>query len=150
MFIFVSGVSTTATPRINKMVDSRVVVCLSLILLVGFVPSAAGKPRGTGCPPKNCKWANWERWTECDKACGSKGVQVRHRFQNVTQSCGGTACDGSAEESRLCNRMCYNGGKLSGGSCRCKKPYFGECCEKHIILKRDTNTTCKFSLVMLT
>ena len=87
-FIFVAGESIIITTQINKMAVCRVVVFLFLVMVV-VVPFAAGKIRGVGCTPKNCKWAHWERWMECDQLCG--GIQLRHRSPNVTESCGGTA-----------------------------------------------------------
>ena len=138
MIIFVAGESIVVTTQINKMAVCRFVVFLSLVMVV-VVPFATGKIRGIGCTPKNCKWANWERWMECDQPCGSAGIQLRHRSPNVTESCVGTACEGSAEETRPCNRVCFNGGILSGGSCQCREPYHGACCETHNIFKRDSD-----------
>ena len=85
--------------------------------------------RRSGCNAVNCEWNNWEKWGECDRHCGPYGVERRVRTVRRSASCGGHGCDGDPMETRVCNRICYNGGSMRGGMCDCTVQYGGTCCQ---------------------
>ena len=105
------------------------------IRLIGVLPlvmiliCAACGDDSSGCNATDCEWNDWQRWSKCDKTCGSTGTQLRQRSKKVTELCGGSDCDGEPEETKPCSRFCYNGGTVSGGECHCTRQYYGSCCE---------------------
>ena len=102
---------------------------LLVLLLAMILIGAACGDDNSGCNATDCKWNDWEQWNKCDKTCGSTGTQLRQRSKNVTELYGGMACDGEPEETRPCNRVCYNSGTVYGGACHCTRHYYGSCCE---------------------
>ena len=50
----------------------------------------------------DCRWGNWQSWTECTKTCGGGTRQgVRKVERNATN--GGVPCTGSTIRTAACN-----------------------------------------------
>ncbi len=55
------------------------------------------------CCQVDGKFSHWSDWSACTKQCGS-GVRKRYRScTNPSSSCGGKQCEGSAEDTQVCN-----------------------------------------------
>lgn len=82
------------------------------------------------CVERSCVWNDWGQWGECDRQCGGSGTQLRRRYKQQAESCGGYKCHGDSEEKRSCNRLCHNGGTVwTDGTCHCTNQYHGQYCE---------------------
>lgn len=53
-------------------------------------------------PEINCKWFDWDPWTNCTKTCGS-GITTRHRSKEQDAQNGGTCTSNIAKEEEKCN-----------------------------------------------
>ena len=97
-------------------------------LCVGAILLCCGSSNGQiDC--NYCDLNTWLYWGECSQCCGGSGTQTRQRREPVNEACV-RDCGTAANETRPCNRHCWNGGSLvNGSSCLCQDYFSGSCCE---------------------
>ena len=76
----------------------------------------------------DCEVSEWNEWSVCSTACGLSGEQQRTRTK-TKQEKDNRVCSYPLEETRPCNRFCYNGGSPTSIGCTCQKGGSGQCCE---------------------
>jgi len=76
----------------------------------------------------DCEVSEWNEWSVCSTACGLSGEQQRTRTK-TKQEKDNRVCSYPLEETRPCNRFCYNGGSPTSTGCTCQKGGSGQCCE---------------------
>eukprot|EP00929_Paragymnodinium_shiwhaense_P087232 TRINITY_DN4747_c0_g4_i1.p1 TRINITY_DN4747_c0_g4~~TRINITY_DN4747_c0_g4_i1.p1 ORF type:complete len:1601 (-),score=442.25 TRINITY_DN4747_c0_g4_i1:271-5073(-) len=70
------------------------------------VPVKEAKPCNTepcSAEPKDCKFADWSEWSQCDAMCG-QGSQSRQRYVSEHAEDGGLGCHGPVNEVKGCIR----------------------------------------------
>ena len=50
----------------------------------------------------NCKWGDWEEWSNCSKVCGN-GTRTINRSKLMRAAYGGEDCIGNITKSENCN-----------------------------------------------
>ncbi|XP_078673839.1 uncharacterized protein LOC144912443 isoform X1 [Branchiostoma floridae x Branchiostoma belcheri] len=118
-----------------------------VVLLLGLMlwPDGSNswrRRRRRSCTAVNCRWGSWSSWSSCSRSCGPSGTQSRTRSIAVNAQCGGSGCSGSRTETRVCNRICYNNGYVSGSRCVCRSGYTGTCCQSDINECSSNNGGC--------
>ncbi|XP_048259497.1 uncharacterized protein LOC124148456 isoform X1 [Haliotis rufescens] len=106
------------------------------LLLIIFIISTLSLEITSHCHP-NCAWLTPGDWSECSRTCGG-GSQSRtlhlccnhdESFDNCLQRCHSGSYASGPDDTRACNKICYNGGTY-GDRCRCREGWTGTCCQE--------------------